>query len=97
MEAAVERGELSSVLCDDPAGGMGVSEREAREGGDMCNLYLIHTVVQQKVTQHCKATILQIEKYPMRNHYEKEYITEFFCCTIGINNLVNQPYFNKNK
>ena len=42
----------------------------------------------------------------MINHNEKEYlknsvyiftsITESLCCTIGINNIANQLYFNKN-
>ena len=36
--------------------------REAQEGGDMgiyACLWLIHFVVQQKLTQYCEATILQ--------------------------------------
>ena len=36
--------------------------REAQEGGDMgiyVYIQLIHFVVQQKLTQHCKAIILQ--------------------------------------
>ena len=36
--------------------------REVQEGGDMgiyVYLKLIHFIVQQKLTQHCKATILQ--------------------------------------
>ena len=28
----------------------------------MYNVYLIHFAVQQKLTQHCKATILQLKK-----------------------------------
>ena len=53
---------LSSGLCDDLEGGMGVGvgERFQREG--MCvYLQLIHVIVQQKPTQHCKAIILQLE------------------------------------
>ena len=38
-------------------------EREAHEGGDIyVYLWLIHTVVWQKPTQHCKAMILQFKK-----------------------------------
>ena len=36
--------------------------REMQEGGDMeiyIHIQLIHFVVQQKLTQHCKAVILQ--------------------------------------
>ena len=36
--------------------------RDAQEGGDMgifVYLYLTHFAVQQKLTQHCKAIILQ--------------------------------------
>ena len=47
-----------SVLCDEPEGW----DREAQEGGDMgvyvC-IWLIHFVVQQKLTKHCEAIILQ--------------------------------------
>ena len=38
-----------------PAGGGG---REAQEGGTYVSLWLIHVVVWQKPTQHCKAIIL---------------------------------------
>ena len=34
---------------------------ETQEGGDICILKLIHVVVQQKPTQHCKAIILQLK------------------------------------
>ena len=33
--------------------------REAQEGGEYVNIQLIHFVVELKLTQHCKAVILQ--------------------------------------
>ena len=50
------------MLCDhleawDREGG-----RETQEGGDMgiyVHIQLIHFVIQQKLTHHCKATVLQ--------------------------------------
>ena len=41
----------------------GVGEREIEEGGICVYSWLIHTVVQQKVTQHCQAIILQLKKF----------------------------------
>ena len=35
--------------------------REAQEAGDVCSLWLIHVVVQWKLTQHCGATILLLK------------------------------------
>ena len=51
--------EFSSVLCDGLEGCDGVGGREAQEGVMYVHTWLIHVVVQQKPTQHCKATILQ--------------------------------------
>ena len=34
--------------------------RKVQEGGDICHLWLIHGVIWQKPTQHCKAIILQL-------------------------------------
>ena len=49
--------ELSSVLCDGLVGwDEGVGGRPAREG---LHISLIHFVIRQKLTQHCKAIILQ--------------------------------------
>ena len=49
------------MLCDDLDGWDRVVGREAEEGGEMgiyvC-IWLIHVVVQQKLTQHCEAIIL---------------------------------------
>ena len=33
----------------------GVGGREIQEGGNQVHLWLIHDVVQQKTTQHCKS------------------------------------------
>ena len=50
------------MLCTDLEGCDRESGREAQEGGDMgmhvCILQ-IHLVVQEKLTQHCEAIILQ--------------------------------------
>ena len=42
-------------------GGMGVSGRNAQEGGVYVYTELIHVVVQQKLTQNCRAIILQLK------------------------------------
>ena len=58
-EPAAQHRELSSMLCDDLDGHDG---REVQEGGDngICvYVWLIHFTVQQKLTQHCRAIILQ--------------------------------------
>ena len=50
------------MLCDHLEGWDKEDGREAQEEGDMeifVYLQLIHFVVQQKLTQHCKAIILQ--------------------------------------
>ena len=61
-EAAAQHREISTVLCDDLEGWDTEGGSEAQEGGDMgiyVYIQLIHFVVQQKLTQHCKAFILQ--------------------------------------
>ena len=46
------------MLCDwDGVGG----GREVQEGGDICIHIAGSHVVQQKLTQHCKAVILQLK------------------------------------
>ena len=48
--------------CDGIEGWDREGGREAQEGGDMgiyIYIQLIHFVVQQKLTEHCKAIILQ--------------------------------------
>ena len=35
--------------------------REAQQGGDICVLIADSQVVQQKLTQHCKATISSVQ------------------------------------
>ena len=55
--------DLSLVLCGDldrRDGGEG--EKEVQEGGDTRIHIVIHCTVQQKLTQHCKAAISQLEK-----------------------------------
>ena len=49
------------------------SRRESRSEEIDVYLKLTHVVVQQKLTQHCKAIILQLKENPMVNHYGKEY------------------------
>ena len=50
------------MLCDDLEGWGREDGREAQEGGDMGThvyIQLIRFVVQQKLTQHCEAIVLQ--------------------------------------
>ena len=50
------------MLCDHLEGWDGEGGRETQEGSDMgiyVYLYLIHFVIQQKVTHHCRVIILQ--------------------------------------
>ena len=51
------------MLCDDLEGWDREGGREAQEGGGDMGIYvciwLIHFVVQQKLTQYCEAIILQ--------------------------------------
>ena len=50
------------MICDHLGGGDREGGRETQEGGDMViyvYIQLIHFVVQQKLTQHCKAIIFQ--------------------------------------
>ena len=48
----------------------GVVGKEAQEGGDICIVLLIH-IVQQKLTQHCKAIILQFKMYFTKQKKDK--------------------------
>ena len=47
------------MLCDHLEGWDREGGRETQEEGDKYTFKLIHFVVQQKLTQHCKAIILQ--------------------------------------
>ena len=50
------------MLCDHLEGGDSEGGRETQEGGDMgiyVYVWLIHFVIQWKLTHHCKAIILQ--------------------------------------
>ena len=49
------------MICDDLEGWNGGGERLQREGIHVY-IELIHGVVQPKLTQHCKAIILQLKK-----------------------------------
>ena len=60
-EAATQQKEISSVLCDHLEGWDKESRRKTQEGGDMgiyVYIQLIHFVIKQKLTHHCKAIIL---------------------------------------
>ena len=59
---ALRVGKPNPVLCDDLEGWVKEGGREAQEGGDMGTcvcIWLIHFVVQQKLTQYSEAIILQ--------------------------------------
>ena len=43
--------------------------KEAQEGGDIWIHKMIHFVIQQKLTQHCKAMILQLKKKKNRKNF----------------------------
>ena len=60
MEAAVQHGELSSVLCDDLEAWLGGAGGRGKREGIYVYLQLIHHV-QQKLIQHCKAITLQLK------------------------------------
>ena len=50
------------MLCDDIEDwNAGWGGREDQKGGDIVYLTLLHIVVRQKPTQHCKAIILQLK------------------------------------
>ena len=63
-EAAIEHRELSSVLCDDLEGWEG----EAQEEGTC--VYVLLVIVQQRLTQHCHAIILQLKKERDTHHVQ---------------------------
>ena len=50
------------VLCDNTEGCDWGQRRESQEGGTDVYTELIHIVVQQELTQHCKAIIPQLKK-----------------------------------
>ena len=51
--------ELSVVLCDELDGWDGEVRGSSKREGICVYRELIHFIVQQKLTQHCKAIILQ--------------------------------------
>ena len=61
-EAATQHREISLVLCDYLERWDREVRRETQEGGDLgiyVYVYLIHFVIKQKLTHHCKSIILQ--------------------------------------
>ena len=87
------------MLCGDPEGWDGgtVGGRSKREG-IYVYIWLIHFVVQQKLTQHCKATILQKKRrgsswslYTRRWKYVQSYKHKPMCL------LYNANYTNEEK
>ena len=59
----IDSRELSWGLCDDLEGGMREGGRgPLKRDGITVNIWIIHVVVQQKPTQHCKAIIFQKKK-----------------------------------
>ena len=74
-EVAVQPRELSLVLCDNLDGldKGGVEQRFKREKTDV-SLWLIHIVVQQKPTQHCKAIIFQL-RIIFKKYIKKSIVT----------------------
>ena len=59
------RREIRSVLWNHLEGWEREGVRETQEGADMgiyVYIYLIHFVIQQQLTQHCKASILQYRR-----------------------------------
>ena len=61
------------MLCGDLKG------KEIQGIGDIyIYVWLIHFAVQQKLTQHCKATILQLKKKKMKTLIQKDTCTPLF-------------------
>ena len=61
-EAAAQHREISSVLCDHLEVWGREGGRQTQEGGHMgiyVYIQLIHSVIKQKLTHHCKPIILQ--------------------------------------
>ena len=60
--SSIAQGDWLGALRDDLEGWDREGGRETQEGGDMgiyVYIQLIHFVIQQKLTHHCKAIILQ--------------------------------------
>ena len=69
-EASVQHRELSLVLCDDLEGwdwGGRIGGRFKRQRTYVYTK-LIHVVVQQELTQHCRAIIFQFKKKKEQNN-----------------------------
>ena len=62
------------MLCNDLEGWGGEGGRETQEGGDMgirVYVWLIHFVIQQKLTHHCRAIILQLRCWKKKDVKKK--------------------------
>ena len=66
--------------------------RKSKEEGMYVHMWLIHFAVQQKLTQHCKATVLQFKKKEDINGKEIQgrgdvctHVADSLCCTTEIN------------
>ena len=62
------------MLCDDLEGWNREDGREVQEGGDMGTyvcIWLIHFVIQQKLTQYCEAIILQERSILKKETHDK--------------------------
>ena len=69
------------MLCDLLEGWDREGGKEMQEGGDMgiyVYVYLIHFVIQQKLTQHCKAIILQKRCYLKNLLWKNGYLNNKF-------------------
>ena len=64
--------------------------RLRREGIDTY-LQLIHVVVQQKLAQHCKATVLQFKKNPMINHNRNEHLKKSIYAAAAAKSIQSCP------
>ena len=60
-------------------GGMGSGGREVLEGEDYVYIQLIHFVVQQKLTQFCKATITPLKKNGMKLFHGRRMYNPWVC------------------
>ena len=80
-EAAAQHREISSVICDHLEGWDREGGRETQEGGDMgiyVYVQLIHFVIKQKLTHHCKAITLQKRCFKKKKRKGNQSVVKFF-------------------
>ena len=60
--------------------------RKSKEEGIYLFIWLIHFAIQQKLIQHCKATVLQLKKYIKlkSERYAAHHFIEDLAATVGI-------------